>query len=99
MDIRRGAVLITSLAVSASSVIVPRGRVLKTSITVSGLPRRLSGINDRAGHDIRLTDLLNNFIHGTAFSQFLGKIIRVIVQVITDDRRRNFTRKCFLQTS
>ena len=99
MDIRRGAVLITFLAVSASSVIAPRGRVLKTSITVSGLSRRLSGIDDRSGHDIRLADLLNNFIHGTAFSQLLGKIIRVIIQVVADDRLRDFTRECFLQAS
>ena len=57
------------------------------------------GIDDRSGHDIRLADLLNNFIHGTAFSQLLGKIIRVIIQVVADDRRRDLTRECFLQAS
>ena len=79
MDIRRGAVLITFLAVSASSVIVPRGRILKASMTISGLSRSLRGIDDRARHDIRLADLLYDLVHGTSFPEFLGKIIRVII--------------------
>ena len=86
MDIRRGAVLITSLAVSASSVIVPRGRILKASMTISGLSRSLRGIDDRARHDIRLADLLYDLVPLSesisafqAFPQLLGKIIRVII--------------------
>lgn len=79
VDIRSGSVLTAFLSVRASSVIVPRGRILKASMTISGLSRGLRGIDDHARHDIRLADLLYDLVHGTSFPEFLGKIIRVII--------------------